>query len=66
MYSMEFQQRRIQSSIKDYLVWGLWMGDHDLCAEVFFCNILKIISNQCLDSEAHILTSIFPEVMLSN
>lgn len=63
---MEFQQRRIQSSIKNILDWGLLMVDHGLWPEVFSCNIFKIISNQCTDSEAHILTSIVFEIMLHN
>lgn len=29
-YAMEFQQRRIQSSTKDVLDWGLLIGNSDL------------------------------------
>lgn len=55
-HTTEFQQRRIQSSVKDVLDWGLLMGDSGLWVEVFSFNIFKIMSDQCIDSEVHILT----------
>lgn len=63
---MEFQQRRIQSLIKDVLDWGLLMGDSVLWVEVFSFNIFKIVSDQCIDSQVHILTSAFFEIMPHN
>ena len=63
---MEFQQRGIQSSVKNVPDWGLLMGDSGLWAGVFSLNIFKIMSDQCTDSEVHILTSAFFEIMLHN
>lgn len=65
-HTMEFQQRRIQSSVKDVLNWGLLMGDSGLWVGVLSFNIFKIMSDQCIDSEVHILTSVFFEIMLHN
>lgn len=63
---MEFQQRRIQSPIKDVLDWGLLMGDSVLWVAVCSFNIFKIVSDRCVDSEVHILTSVFFEIMPHN
>lgn len=63
---MEFQQRRNQSSIKDNLDWGVLMGGRGLWVEVFSCNIFKIISNQCIDTEALIWAPTVFEVILRN
>lgn len=65
-HTMEFQQRRIQSPVKDVLDWGLLMGDSVWWVEGFSLNIFKIVSDQCTDSAVHILTSVFFEIMPRN